>query len=86
MSEPMPAVVTINFDVVVTGTPGDVIDNVAHLNWGADWTDDLHSVLILEPSAVTVLAFGANAPLLIGLAATSALALGGLVWRRKRTR
>lgn len=86
MSEPMPAVVTINFDVVVTGTPGTVIDNIANLNWGADWTDDLHSVLILEPSAVTVLAFGANAPLLIGLAATSALALGGLAWRRKRTR
>ncbi len=86
MSEPMPAVVTINFDVIVTGAPGTVIENVAFLDWGADWTDDIHSVLILEPSAVTVLAFGANAPLLLGLAASSALALGGLVWRRKRTR
>lgn len=85
MSEPMPAEVVITFDVIVTGNPGDIIENVAHLDWGADWTDDLHPLRILEPSAVTVLAFGANAPLLIGMAALGTLALA-LFWGRRKRR
>ena len=84
MSEPMPAEITLTFNAVVTGAPGDIIENVAHLDWGTDWTDDMAAILILEPSAVTVLGFGANAPLLVGLAALSTLALGVFWGRRKR--
>jgi len=44
--EPLPEVITITFDVEVNGIPGDVIRNWAELDWGDDWTTDIHDVLI----------------------------------------
>jgi hypothetical protein len=43
----MPERVTIAFDVWVTGGPGDVIRNAATLDWGTDYTADIHYVEVL---------------------------------------
>jgi hypothetical protein len=40
----MPERVTIGFDVLITGSPGDVIRNAATLDWGTDRTTDVHYV------------------------------------------
>jgi uncharacterized repeat protein (TIGR01451 family) len=43
----MPERVTIAFDVRVAGEPGDLIRNLATLDWGADYTNDVHYVDVL---------------------------------------
>ena len=45
---PMPATVSITFDVQVTGGSGDIIRNTAELVWPADWTSDAHDVAIID--------------------------------------
>jgi hypothetical protein len=43
----MPERVSIAFDVRVAGEPGDLIRNLATLDWGADYTNDVHYVDVL---------------------------------------
>lgn len=45
---PMPATVTVTFNVEVTGSLDDVIHNTAQLDWTADWTDAVHDVTVVE--------------------------------------
>jgi hypothetical protein len=47
-TEVMPAQVTIGFQVVVSGSGGEVIHNTALLDWEADGTQDSHQVTIEE--------------------------------------
>jgi hypothetical protein len=44
--DPLPAEITITFNVQVLGEPGDTINNLAILDWGDDYTSDMHSVII----------------------------------------
>jgi hypothetical protein len=47
-TEVLPAQVTIGFQVVVSGSGGEVVHNTALLAWGADGTQDSHQVMIEE--------------------------------------
>ena len=48
VAPPMPAEVTITFDAQVSGPVGTAIQNMARVDWGTDWTDDMLEVRIAE--------------------------------------
>jgi len=45
---PMPPEVSIRFKVQITGKPGEIIRNTANLDWGQDWTSDVHETIITD--------------------------------------
>lgn len=45
-AEPLPTLIEVSFDALVTGLPGSVIDNYAQLDWGTDNTEAWHRVLV----------------------------------------